>query len=68
MKLVVLQLLLGFEADQVIPAADLGEYESREVAIAGALRIEGGQYLQTLTFLSVKRLKTQLLTQRTTHS
>lgn len=35
----------GFEADQVIPAADLGEYESREVAIETAPRIEGGQHL-----------------------
>ena len=35
----------GFEADQVIPAADLGEYESREVAIEAAPRIEGGQHL-----------------------
>ncbi|MDN2480339.1 autonomous glycyl radical cofactor GrcA [Vibrio astriarenae] len=35
----------GFEADQVIPAADLGEYESREVAIEKAPRIEGGQHL-----------------------
>ncbi len=35
----------GFEADQVIPAADLGEYESREVAIEKAPKIEGGQHL-----------------------
>ncbi|WP_261903617.1 autonomous glycyl radical cofactor GrcA [Vibrio fortis] len=35
----------GFEADQVIPTADLGEYESREVAIETAPRIEGGQHL-----------------------
>ncbi|CAM4249261.1 autonomous glycyl radical cofactor GrcA [Vibrio agarivorans] len=35
----------GFEADQVIPAADLGEYESREIAIEKAPRIEGGQHL-----------------------
>ena len=35
----------GFEADQVISAADLGEYESREVAIEAAPRIEGGQHL-----------------------
>ena len=35
----------GFEADKVIPAADLGEYESREVAIETAPRIEGGQHL-----------------------
>lgn len=35
----------GYEADQVIAAADLGEYESREVAIENAPRIEGGQHL-----------------------
>ncbi|WEM41899.1 autonomous glycyl radical cofactor GrcA [Photobacterium sp. DA100] len=35
----------GFEADQVIPAADLGEYESREVAIETPAKIEGGQHL-----------------------
>ncbi|MFS1894173.1 autonomous glycyl radical cofactor GrcA [Vibrio lentus] len=35
----------GFEADQVISAADLGEYESREVAIEAAPRIKGGQHL-----------------------
>ncbi|MBM7037536.1 autonomous glycyl radical cofactor GrcA [Vibrio sp. qd031] len=35
----------GFEADQVVPAADLGEYESREVAIEKAPKIEGGQHL-----------------------
>ncbi|MFA0412117.1 glycine radical domain-containing protein, partial [Vibrio splendidus] len=35
----------GFEADQVISAADLGDYESREVAIEAAPRIEGGQHL-----------------------
>ena len=35
----------GFEADQVISAADLGEYESREVAIEAAPLIEGGQHL-----------------------
>ncbi|PMG27493.1 autonomous glycyl radical cofactor GrcA [Vibrio splendidus] len=35
----------GFEADQVISVADLGDYESREVAIEAAPRIEGGQHL-----------------------
>lgn len=35
----------GHEADQVIPASDLGEFESREVAIETAPRIEGGQHL-----------------------
>ncbi|WP_159655100.1 autonomous glycyl radical cofactor GrcA [Vibrio atypicus] len=35
----------GFEADQVIAINDLGEYESREVAIETAPRIEGGQHL-----------------------
>ncbi|ASI89953.1 MULTISPECIES: autonomous glycyl radical cofactor GrcA [Vibrio] len=35
----------GFEADQVISVSDLGEYESREVAIEAAPRIEGGQHL-----------------------
>lgn len=35
----------GYEADQVIPASDLGEFESREVAIETAPRIEGGQHL-----------------------
>jgi autonomous glycyl radical cofactor len=35
----------GFEADQVVPAADLGDYESREVAIEKAPKIEGGQHL-----------------------
>ncbi|WP_038174105.1 MULTISPECIES: autonomous glycyl radical cofactor GrcA [Vibrio] len=35
----------GFEADQVIAVSDLGEYESREVAIEMAPRIEGGQHL-----------------------
>ncbi|TLS80544.1 autonomous glycyl radical cofactor GrcA, partial [Photobacterium damselae] len=34
-----------YEADQVVPASDLGEYESREVAIETAARIEGGQHL-----------------------
>uniref|UniRef100_UPI00188CDB56 autonomous glycyl radical cofactor GrcA n=3 Tax=Vibrio TaxID=662 RepID=UPI00188CDB56 len=35
----------GYEADQVVPATELGEYESREVAIETAARIEGGQHL-----------------------
>ena len=35
----------GFKADQVISAANLGEYESREIAIEAAPRIEGGQHL-----------------------
>lgn len=34
-----------YEADQVIAISDLGEYESREVAIEAAPRIEGGQHL-----------------------
>ena len=35
----------GYQADQVIAVSDLGEYESREVAIETAPRIEGGQHL-----------------------
>ncbi|NNO00658.1 autonomous glycyl radical cofactor GrcA [Vibrio sp. B1-2] len=35
----------GYQADQVIAVSDLGEYESREVAIEIAPRIEGGQHL-----------------------
>ena len=35
----------GFEAGQVISAANLDEYESREIAIEAAPRIEGGQHL-----------------------
>ncbi|CAH0526818.1 autonomous glycyl radical cofactor GrcA [Vibrio hippocampi] len=35
----------GFEADQVIAVSDLGEYESREVAIEAAPKVEGGQHL-----------------------
>ncbi|RJX74391.1 autonomous glycyl radical cofactor GrcA [Vibrio sinensis] len=35
----------AFEADQVVAISDLGEYESREVAIEMAPRIEGGQHL-----------------------
>ncbi|TKA02969.1 autonomous glycyl radical cofactor GrcA, partial [Photobacterium damselae subsp. piscicida] len=34
-----------YEADQVIAINDLGEYESREVAIEAAPKIEGGQHL-----------------------
>ncbi len=35
----------GYEADQVVPVSDLGKYESREVAIETAPKIEGGQHL-----------------------
>ncbi|MEI8634348.1 autonomous glycyl radical cofactor GrcA [Vibrio sp. PP-XX7] len=35
----------GYESDQVIPMSDLGDYESRELAIETAPRIEGGQHL-----------------------
>lgn len=35
----------GYAADQVITTGELGEYESREVAIETAPRIEGGQHL-----------------------
>ncbi len=35
----------GYEADQVVAASELGEYESREVAIETAPKIEGGQHL-----------------------
>ena len=35
----------GFEADQVIAANELGEYESRDVAIEKAPKVEGGQHL-----------------------
>ncbi|CAH8233067.1 autonomous glycyl radical cofactor GrcA [Vibrio aestuarianus] len=35
----------GYEADQVIAADALGEFESREVAIETAPKIEGGQHL-----------------------
>ena len=35
----------AFEADQVIAANELGEYESRDVAIEKAPKIEGGQHL-----------------------
>ncbi|CAM3182665.1 autonomous glycyl radical cofactor GrcA [Vibrio rarus] len=35
----------GYEADQVIPTSDLGDYESREIAIEKAPKVEGGQHL-----------------------
>ncbi len=35
----------GFKADQVITADELGDYESREVAIEKAPKVEGGQHL-----------------------
>ncbi|AZL85674.1 MULTISPECIES: autonomous glycyl radical cofactor GrcA [Aliivibrio] len=35
----------GFEADQVIATSALGEYESRDVAIEKAPKVEGGQHL-----------------------
>ncbi len=35
----------GYEADQIVAISDLGEYESREVAIEAAPKIEGGQHL-----------------------
>lgn len=35
----------GYEADQVVSATDLGQFESRELAIETAPRIEGGQHL-----------------------
>ena len=35
----------GYETDQVVAAADLGQYESRELEIETAPRIEGGQHL-----------------------
>ncbi|WP_087022102.1 autonomous glycyl radical cofactor GrcA [Thaumasiovibrio subtropicus] len=36
----------GFEADQVVPATDLGEIEYRELAVeAPKVKIEGGQHL-----------------------
>lgn len=35
----------GYEADQVIATSELGQYESREVAIESAPIIEGGQHL-----------------------
>ncbi|MDC0609315.1 autonomous glycyl radical cofactor GrcA [Vibrio sp.] len=35
----------GFEENQIISVSDLGEYESRDLAIETAPRIEGGQHL-----------------------
>ncbi|WP_165312190.1 autonomous glycyl radical cofactor GrcA [Vibrio ziniensis] len=35
----------SYAADQVVPVSDLGAYESREVAIETAPKIEGGQHL-----------------------
>ncbi|WP_372378185.1 autonomous glycyl radical cofactor GrcA [Vibrio natriegens] len=35
----------GFETDQVVAISSLGEYESREVAMEAAPKIEGGQHL-----------------------
>ncbi|TOJ61798.1 autonomous glycyl radical cofactor GrcA [Vibrio parahaemolyticus] len=35
----------GYEADQIVSADALGEFESREVAIETAPKIEGGQHL-----------------------
>ncbi len=35
----------GYAADQVVATSELGEYESREVAIETTPRIEGGQHL-----------------------
>ncbi|OBT07317.1 autonomous glycyl radical cofactor GrcA [Vibrio sp. UCD-FRSSP16_10] len=35
----------GYEADQLISASDLGDFESREIAIEKAPKIEGGQHL-----------------------
>ena len=35
----------GFDADQVIATNELGEYESRDVAIEKAPKVEGGQHL-----------------------
>lgn len=35
----------GFEVDQVISIADLGEYEARELPIEAPVKIEGGQHL-----------------------
>lgn len=35
----------GFETDQIVPVASLGEYESRDVAVEIATKIEGGQHL-----------------------
>lgn len=35
----------GFKIDQVVPVTSLGEYESRDVAVEIATKIEGGQHL-----------------------
>ncbi|MFS1427133.1 autonomous glycyl radical cofactor GrcA [Vibrio splendidus] len=35
----------GYDIDQIIPAVELGEYESRELAIQAPARVEGGQHL-----------------------
>ncbi|ELV8632338.1 autonomous glycyl radical cofactor GrcA [Vibrio vulnificus] len=35
----------GYEADQIVAINELGEFESREVAIEAAPCIEGGQHL-----------------------
>lgn len=35
----------GYDADQVVAINELGEFESREVAIETTPRIEGGQHL-----------------------
>ncbi len=35
----------AYQADQVVPISDLGDYESREVAIETPAKIEGGQHL-----------------------
>ena len=37
--------LKGFDIDQIIPLAELGEFEYSEVVIEVAPRIEGGQHL-----------------------
>ncbi|UGA55231.1 autonomous glycyl radical cofactor GrcA [Vibrio sp. VB16] len=35
----------GFEADQVVSASSLGQFESREVAVETTPLVEGGQHL-----------------------
>lgn len=35
----------GYEADQIVEISALGEYESREVRMESAPKIEGGQHL-----------------------
>ena len=35
----------GFDVDQVVSSSDLGDYESRDVAIEKAPKVEGGQHL-----------------------